>query len=120
SRESTRIATVALQDNSLTQLLEGERPLKSWELILPYTGWMCYGDEVEGKGVSRGIPARVDEAKEIEEVNNKEEEEEEEQDPSEEEMPAAPHVMDVDADEDYLQYLEELRHHPKYSSIHSS
>ncbi|MED6140465.1 hypothetical protein PIB30_093491 [Stylosanthes scabra] len=51
-----------------------------------------------------------------EEDKNEEEEEEEEEDPvevaPEEEMPAIPRPMDVDAEEDYLQYLEDLRHHP--------
>ncbi|MED6141920.1 hypothetical protein PIB30_108233 [Stylosanthes scabra] len=61
----------------LTQCLEGERPLKSWELIPSSEGWMCNGDEVEGKGVSGGIPARTDEATGIEEEDKKEEEEEE-------------------------------------------
>ncbi|MED6210428.1 hypothetical protein PIB30_064092 [Stylosanthes scabra] len=105
----------------LTQRLEGDRPLKSWELKPPSEGWMCDGDEVEGKGVSGGISARVDEAKGIEEDDKKEEEEEDpEEDPSKEEMPAVPRVMDVDANEDYLQYLKELRHHPEYSPVHSS
>ncbi|MED6196621.1 hypothetical protein PIB30_049205 [Stylosanthes scabra] len=86
---------------------------------------MCDGDEVEGKGVSGGIPTRVDEAKGIEEEDKKEEEEEEEEedpeeDPSKEEMPAIPRAMDMDADEDYLQYLEELRRHPGYFPVHSS
>ncbi|MED6115318.1 hypothetical protein PIB30_089323 [Stylosanthes scabra] len=66
----------------------------------------------------------VDEVKGIEEVEKKEEEEEEEEDPdeepSEEEMPTAPRVMEVHADEDYLKYLEELCHHPEYSPVHSS
>ncbi|MED6212195.1 hypothetical protein PIB30_080880 [Stylosanthes scabra] len=101
----------------LTQGLEGERPLKIWELIPPSEGWMCDGDEVEGKGVSGGIPARVDEAKGIGEEDKNEEEEEEEE---EEKMSAAPRAMDVDTDEDYLQYLEELCRHPEYSRFHSS
>ncbi|MED6139719.1 hypothetical protein PIB30_086424 [Stylosanthes scabra] len=37
---------------------------------------MCDGDEVEGKGVSGGIPAKVNEAKGIEEEEEEEEEEE--------------------------------------------
>ncbi|MED6141919.1 hypothetical protein PIB30_108232, partial [Stylosanthes scabra] len=28
--------------------------------------------------------------------------------------------MDMDADEDYSQYLEELHRHPEYSPVHSS
>ncbi|MED6196178.1 hypothetical protein PIB30_044918 [Stylosanthes scabra] len=53
-----------------------------------------------------------------------EEEEEEEEDPEEDvpddEIHAIPRPMDMDAIEDYLQYLEELRHRPEYSAIHSS
>ncbi|MED6199555.1 hypothetical protein PIB30_077050 [Stylosanthes scabra] len=106
----------------LTQCLEGEIPLKSWELIQLFVGWMCDGDEVEGKGASGGIPVRVEEANGIEEEDKKEEEEEEdpEEDLSKEEMSAAPRGMDVEADEDYLQYLEELRRNPEYSPVHSS
>ncbi|MED6199343.1 hypothetical protein PIB30_075081, partial [Stylosanthes scabra] len=85
---------------------------------------MCEGDEVEGKEVSGGIFARVDEAKGIEEEGKNgeevEEEEDPEEDPSEEQMSAFPCAMDVDADEDYLQYLEELRRHPEHSPVHSS
>ncbi|MED6212974.1 hypothetical protein PIB30_088749 [Stylosanthes scabra] len=106
-----------------TQDLEGARPLKSWELIPPSEGWMCEVDEAEGKEVSGGISARVDEAKGIEEEDKKDEEgkeEDPEEDPSEEEMPAIPRAMDMDADKGYLQYLEELRRHPEYSPVHSS
>ncbi|MED6113844.1 hypothetical protein PIB30_074649 [Stylosanthes scabra] len=35
-------------------------------------------------------------------------------------MPTFPRTMDVDADEEYLRYLEELQRHPEYSPIHSS
>ncbi|MED6111086.1 hypothetical protein PIB30_049230 [Stylosanthes scabra] len=47
-------------------------------------------------------------------------EEDPEEGPSEKEMHAIPRAMDMDADKDYLQYLEELRCHPEYSPIHSS
>ncbi|MED6151557.1 hypothetical protein PIB30_083650 [Stylosanthes scabra] len=77
----------------LTQGLERERALKSWELIPSSEGWMCNGDEVEDKN---------------------------DEDPSEEEMPVVPHAMDMDADKDYLQYLEELRRHPEYSPVRNS
>ncbi|MED6162440.1 hypothetical protein PIB30_070470 [Stylosanthes scabra] len=84
----------------LTQGLEGERTLKSLELILPSEGWTCNGDEVAGKEVSGGISARVDEAKGIEEEDKNEEEEEEEEDdpeedPSEEEMPVVRAVKKI-------------------------
>ncbi|MED6176623.1 hypothetical protein PIB30_090000 [Stylosanthes scabra] len=85
--------------------LEGARPLKSWELIPPSEGSMCKGGEVEGKRAVEDIPSRVDDAKGSKE---EEEEEEPEEDPFEEKMPTIPRAMDVDADEDYLQYLEEL------------
>ncbi|MED6116063.1 hypothetical protein PIB30_096585 [Stylosanthes scabra] len=35
-------------------------------------------------------------------------------------MPVVPRTMDIDTDEDYLQYLEALRHLPEYSPAHSS
>ncbi|MED6196268.1 hypothetical protein PIB30_045917 [Stylosanthes scabra] len=35
-------------------------------------------------------------------------------------MPAILHAMDMDADKDYLQYLEKLCRHPEYSLVHSS
>ncbi|MED6190170.1 hypothetical protein PIB30_103098, partial [Stylosanthes scabra] len=35
-------------------------------------------------------------------------------------MPTIPCPMDVDADKDYLQYWEEIRHHFEYSLVHSS
>ncbi|MED6223971.1 hypothetical protein PIB30_079362 [Stylosanthes scabra] len=38
--------------------------------------------------------------------------------PPEEEMLAIPRPMDVDADEDYLQYFQELRRHPEHSPVH--
>ncbi|MED6175708.1 hypothetical protein PIB30_080859 [Stylosanthes scabra] len=38
----------------------------------------------------------------------------------EEEEPAEPRPMDVDANEDYLQYLEELQCHPESSPLHGS
>ncbi|MED6136468.1 hypothetical protein PIB30_056370 [Stylosanthes scabra] len=111
-----------------TQGQEGVRQLKSWELILPSEGWMCDGDNIEGGKASEELPDKVDVAKGIEKEDKNEEEEEgggeeeedPEEDPSEEEMPAIPCAMDVDADENYLQYLGELRHHPEYFPIHSS
>ncbi|MED6200321.1 hypothetical protein PIB30_083962 [Stylosanthes scabra] len=74
---------------------EGARQLKSWELIPPSETWMYDGDDVEGKKASKEVLERVDGAKGIEEE-------------------------DVDVDEDYLMYLEELRRHLEYSPVHSS
>ncbi|MED6225756.1 hypothetical protein PIB30_096804 [Stylosanthes scabra] len=64
-----------------TQGQEGGRLLKSWELVPPSEGWMCEGDEVGDKEAIEGIPARVDDVKEIEVEGKDEEEEEEEDDP---------------------------------------
>ncbi|MED6223121.1 hypothetical protein PIB30_070943, partial [Stylosanthes scabra] len=92
------------------------RPPKSWELILPYEGWMCEGDE-EKKEIG-GMKSSVDK----EEASKNEEEEEdpeEEEENLEEKVPASPLPMDVDADEDYLLYLEELQCYPEYFTIHS-
>ncbi|MED6200151.1 hypothetical protein PIB30_082392, partial [Stylosanthes scabra] len=90
------------------------RQLKSWELILPSEGWKCEGDDVESNKASKEVPERVGNAKEIEEEDKDEGEEEEDpkEEASEEDMPVVPRPMDVDADEDYLQYLEEVRRHP--------
>ncbi|MED6115475.1 hypothetical protein PIB30_090976 [Stylosanthes scabra] len=83
--------------------------------------WMCKGDDVEGKEACEGISEREDDAKGIEEEGkNDEEEEDPEEDAPEEKMSTIPRTMDVDNDEEYLQYLEELRRHPEYSPIHSS
>ncbi|MED6192664.1 hypothetical protein PIB30_012268 [Stylosanthes scabra] len=79
------------------------------------SGWMCEGDDVEGKKVSEEVPERVGDAK-----DEGEKEEDPEEDAPEEEMPAIPRALDVDADEVYLHYLEELRRHSEYSPIHSS
>ncbi|MED6136997.1 hypothetical protein PIB30_060926 [Stylosanthes scabra] len=68
----------------------------------------------ESKGVEE------EDKKEEEEGEEEEEEEDPEEDPAEEEMPVASRAMDVDADEDYLQYLEKLCRHPEYSPFHRS
>ncbi|MED6193354.1 hypothetical protein PIB30_018506 [Stylosanthes scabra] len=73
------------------------------------------GKNVEKNGNAIGV--REGEFKEEEE---EEDEEDPEEDVPEEEMSAIPRPMDVDADEDYLRYLEDLRRHPVYSPLHSS
>ncbi|MED6224511.1 hypothetical protein PIB30_084779 [Stylosanthes scabra] len=80
------------------------------------------GDDVEGKKATELVLEWVDDIKGIEEEEekNKEEEEDPEEDVSEKVMTAIPRLMDEDADEDYLVYLEELQRHPEYSPIHSS
>ncbi|MED6138734.1 hypothetical protein PIB30_077247 [Stylosanthes scabra] len=94
-----------------TQGCQGQewvRPLKSWELIPPSECWMCGGDKVEGKKASESVSARIEEEGKNEEEVEEEEEKDPEEDPFEEEIPVIPRPMDMDADEDYLQYLEEL------------
>ncbi|MED6212397.1 hypothetical protein PIB30_082882, partial [Stylosanthes scabra] len=107
----------AIISSSLRRRVAGKelRPPKSWKLIPPSEGWMYEGDEEEKEigGMEPSI-----EKEEASEKEEEEEDSEEEEDP-EEESPATPLLMDVDADEDYLQYLEELQHYPGYSPIHS-
>ncbi|MED6187777.1 hypothetical protein PIB30_079733 [Stylosanthes scabra] len=81
---------------------EEARPLKIWELIPPFECWMCKGDDAEDK---RMMLRR---------------EEDLEEDAPEEEMHVIHRPMDVDAGEDYLQFLEELQRHPEYFPFHSS
>ncbi|MED6168924.1 hypothetical protein PIB30_016209 [Stylosanthes scabra] len=80
------------------RIREAGRPIKRWELISP-SEELKIGEEKKEKD---------------------EEEEDPEEDVFEEEMPALPQRMDVDADEDYLQYLEELQQYPEDSLILSS
>ncbi|MED6139089.1 hypothetical protein PIB30_080597, partial [Stylosanthes scabra] len=82
---------------------------------------MCEGDEEEKEigGMEPSIEKEEANEKEEEEEDLEEEEEEEEKDP-EEEVPASTFLpMDIDATEDYLQFIEELERHPGYSPIHS-
>ncbi|MED6196242.1 hypothetical protein PIB30_045722 [Stylosanthes scabra] len=94
------------------------RPPKSWELIPPFEGWMCEEDEEE-KEIGGMEPSA-----EKEEASKKEEEEE---DPEEEEEDLEVEVlastslpMDIDATEDYLQFIEDLERHPENCPIHNS
>ncbi|MED6206515.1 hypothetical protein PIB30_027607 [Stylosanthes scabra] len=83
---------------------------------------MCEGDDVETKGVDDEADEKDEGANEIKGGGRREEDVDEEEDPEEDpsDMHVVHHAMDVDADEDYLQYLEELHHHPEYSFAHSS
>ncbi|MED6225047.1 hypothetical protein PIB30_090018, partial [Stylosanthes scabra] len=99
------------------------RSPKSWELIPPSDGWMCDGDEEE-KGIGGMEPSAEKEegSKEDEEEEDPEEdpeEDEEEEDPEEEVHAFISLPMDMDADEDYLQYLEVRQYSPEYSPFHS-
>ncbi|MED6114768.1 hypothetical protein PIB30_083683 [Stylosanthes scabra] len=110
--------------SSLRRRVAGKelRPPKSWELISPFEGWMCDGDEEEKEiGWTEPSAEKEEASKENEEKEDLEEdpeEDEEEEDPKEEVLASSSLPMDVDANEDYLQYFEVLQHSLEYSSIH--
>ncbi|MED6123789.1 hypothetical protein PIB30_052727 [Stylosanthes scabra] len=75
---------------------------KSWELIMPFEGWMCEGDEEEKEiGGMEPSKRRIEEPKE--------------EDPEEEILASTSLPMGIDATEDYLRFIEELEHRPNYS-----
>ncbi|MED6110683.1 hypothetical protein PIB30_045118 [Stylosanthes scabra] len=82
------------------------RKPRSWELIPPYEGWMCDADD----------------KKEIGGMDPSEKEESSEEDPEmEEEYPATPSLpMDIDAEEDFQHYVEELGRAPEPSPLCNS
>ncbi|MED6111597.1 hypothetical protein PIB30_053661 [Stylosanthes scabra] len=81
------------------------RKLRSWELIPPSEGWMCDdGDEKEIGGMD---PSEKGESSE--EDPEMEEEYPEEAGNPEDRVPATPSLpMDIDAEEDFQRYVEEL------------
>ncbi|MED6214774.1 hypothetical protein PIB30_106593, partial [Stylosanthes scabra] len=90
---------------------------RSWELIPPSEGWMCdVDDEKEIGGMD---PSEKGESSE-------EDPEMEEEDPVEagnpvDKVPATPSLpMDIDAEEDFQRYVEELRRAPEPSPLRSS
>ncbi|MED6152901.1 hypothetical protein PIB30_096386 [Stylosanthes scabra] len=94
----------AVASSSLRRRVAGKtlRLPKSWELIPPSKGWMCERDD-EDKEIG-GIKPSIEKEEASDKEEDEEDSEEEEEDP-EEEVPGSPLPMDVDADEDYLQYL---------------
>ncbi|MED6144904.1 hypothetical protein PIB30_019873 [Stylosanthes scabra] len=88
---------------------------RSWELIPPSEGWMCKGDEEENE------IGGMEPFFENKEANEYEEDEEDlrKEDPKEEVLAYTSLPMDIDATEDYLQFIEELERRPVYSPIHS-
>ncbi|MED6211502.1 hypothetical protein PIB30_074335 [Stylosanthes scabra] len=81
------------------------RKPRSWELTLPSECWMCDGDDEKRIGEMEPSVEKKDVSKE---------------DP-EEEMPASsPLPMDIDANEDFLRYIEEMDHHPEPSPLRKS
>ncbi|MED6157792.1 hypothetical protein PIB30_026729 [Stylosanthes scabra] len=105
------------------------RKPRSWELISPSEGWMCNGDDEKEIGVMESSVKKEvsseegpEEEEDLEEEEEEEEEEEsEEEEDSEEGIPASPSLpMDINADEDYLCYIEELERRPEHSPLLSS
>ncbi|MED6125118.1 hypothetical protein PIB30_065602 [Stylosanthes scabra] len=89
----------------------------SWELILPSEGWMCDADDE--KEVGGTDPSEKGESSE--EDPEMEEEYPEEAGNPEDRVPATPSLpMDIDAEEDFQRYVEELGRAPEPSPLHSS
>ncbi|MED6109285.1 hypothetical protein PIB30_031945 [Stylosanthes scabra] len=95
----------------------------SWELIPLSEGWMCDGDDEKEIG---GMETSVENEVSSEEDPKKEEEDPEEEeleheDNPEDEIPATPSLpMDIDAEEDYQCYIEELGRVPEHSPLCNS
>ncbi|MED6224299.1 hypothetical protein PIB30_082685 [Stylosanthes scabra] len=99
------------------------RKPRSWELIPPSEGWMCDGDDEKEIG---GMEPSVKQDEFSEEDPEEEDPEEEEQgtkneEISEEEIPASSFLpMDINAEEVYQRYIEELGRRPEPSPLCSS
>ncbi|MED6177273.1 hypothetical protein PIB30_096620 [Stylosanthes scabra] len=93
------------------------RKPRSWELIPPSEGWMCDADDE--KEIGRMGPSKKEESSE--EDPDMEEEDPEEVGNLEDRVPATPSLpMDIDAEEDFQRYIEELGRAPKPSPLCSS
>ncbi|MED6124845.1 hypothetical protein PIB30_062787 [Stylosanthes scabra] len=92
------------------------RKSRSWELIPPFEGWMCDADDE--KEIGGMDPSEKEES-------SKEDPEMEEEDPEEagnpeDRVPATPSLpMDIDAEEDFQRYVEELGCAPEPSPLRS-
>ncbi|MED6185136.1 hypothetical protein PIB30_054125 [Stylosanthes scabra] len=94
------------------------RKPRSWELIPPSEGWICDADDEKEIG---GVEPSVKKEESSEEDPEKEEEEPEEAGNPEDRIPATPSLpMDIDAEEDYQHFIEELGHALEPSPLHSS
>ncbi|MED6123236.1 hypothetical protein PIB30_047327 [Stylosanthes scabra] len=95
----------------------------SWELIPPSKGWMCDGDNEKEIG---GMEPSVKKDESSEEDPEGEDPEEEYVEPKKEEgpedgIPASYSLpMDIDAEDDYLWFINELERPPEYSPLRSS
>ncbi|MED6157164.1 hypothetical protein PIB30_020831 [Stylosanthes scabra] len=99
------------------------RKPRSWELIPPSEGWMC--DDDEEKEIGRMEPSVKNEVFREEEPEEEDLEEEDEESKKEEGpedgFPVSPSLpMDIDAEDDYLRFINELERPPEYSPLRSS
>ncbi|MED6219232.1 hypothetical protein PIB30_033938 [Stylosanthes scabra] len=93
------------------------RKPRSWELIPPSEGWMCDADDEKEIG---GMD-RSDKGESSEEDPEMEEEYPEEAGNPEDRVPATPFLpMDIDVEEDFQRYVEELGCAPEPSPLRSS
>ncbi|MED6137534.1 hypothetical protein PIB30_065837 [Stylosanthes scabra] len=93
------------------------RKPRSWELIPPSEGWMCDADDEKEIG---GMDPS-DKGEYSEEDPEMEEEYPEEAGNPEDRVPATPSLpMDIDAEEDFQRYVEELGRAPEPSPLRSS
>ncbi|MED6111360.1 hypothetical protein PIB30_051663 [Stylosanthes scabra] len=90
---------------------------RSWELIAPSEGWMCDADDE--KEIGGMDPSEKEESSE--EDPEMEKEEPEEAGNPEDRVPATLSLpMDIDAEEDFQRYIEELGRAPEPSPLRSS
>ncbi|MED6155804.1 hypothetical protein PIB30_008706 [Stylosanthes scabra] len=93
------------------------RKLRSWELIPPSEGWMCDADDE--KEIGGMNPFEKEESSE--EDPEMEEEVPEEAGNPEDKVPTTPSLpMDIDAEEDFQHYIEELGRTPEPSPLRSN
>ncbi|MED6147055.1 hypothetical protein PIB30_040429 [Stylosanthes scabra] len=94
------------------------RKSRSWELIPPSEGWMCDANDEKEIG---GMEPSVEKGESSEEDPEMEEEDPEEAGNPKDRVPATPSLpMDIDAEEDFQRYIEELGRAPEPSPLRSS
>ncbi|MED6174589.1 hypothetical protein PIB30_070438 [Stylosanthes scabra] len=93
------------------------RKLRSWELIPPSEGWMCDADDEKEIG---GMDPSYKEESSEEDPEIEEEDPEEVGNP-EDRVPATPSLpIDIDVEEDFQSYIEELGRAPEPPPLRSS
>ncbi|MED6157925.1 hypothetical protein PIB30_027977 [Stylosanthes scabra] len=94
------------------------RKPRSWELIPPSEGWMCDADDEKEIG---GMEPSVKKEESGEEDPEMEEEESEEEGNPEDRIPATLSLpIDIDTEEDFQRYIQELARAPEPSPLCSS